>query len=99
MAVNRFYAPVVRIQKDRGHKVVDAGPYRVVRHPGNLGNVILNAAMPLMLASRWAWIPAGISIMLTILRTALEDRMLVRDLPGYAAYGQRTRYRLLPGIW
>src|SRR6266567_849532 len=99
MAVNRFYAPVVRIQKDRGHQVVDSGLYRLVRHPGNLGNVILNAAAPFMLASNWAWIPAGVCIVLTIVRTMLEDRTLYLELPGYVSFSERTRNRLIPGIW
>jgi protein-S-isoprenylcysteine O-methyltransferase Ste14 len=81
MTANRFYTPVVRIQSERGHKVAESGPYRVVRHPGNLGNVVLNVATPLMLASHWAWIPAGLSILLIILRTTMEDRMLRLELP------------------
>lgn len=99
MAANRFYTPVVRIQNERGHKVVESGPYRVVRHPGNLGNLILNLATPFMLASRWAWFPVGFTILLTIVRTKLEDRMLFRELPGYAEYVQRTQERLVPGVW
>jgi protein-S-isoprenylcysteine O-methyltransferase Ste14 len=99
MAANRFYTPVVRIQKERGHKVVDSGPYRLVRHPGNLGNLVLNVATPLMLASRWAWIPAGLSILVTVLRTNLEDRMLCEELPGYAEYVQRTHARIFPAVW
>jgi len=78
---------------------VDSGPYKLVRHPGNLGNLILNLATPLMLASRWSWIPAGFSILLTILRTNLEDRMLSEELPGYAEYVQRTHARLFPVVW
>jgi protein-S-isoprenylcysteine O-methyltransferase Ste14 len=99
MAVNRFYAPTVRIQADRGHTVVEAGPYRQIRHPGNLGNILLNTATPLMLASRWAWIPAGVSILLIFVRTFLEDRFLCVKLPGYSEFIRRTRSRLLPGIW
>ena len=99
MTVNRFYAPVVRIQKERGHKVVDSGPYRMVRHPGNMGNLILNVGAPLMLASDWAWIPAGVCIVLTIVRTMLEDRTLRLELPGYTVFAERTRDRLIPGIW
>jgi protein-S-isoprenylcysteine O-methyltransferase Ste14 len=99
MAVNRFYAPTVRMQADRGHTVIEAGPYRQVRHPGNLGNVLLNAATPLMLASRWAWIPAGASILSILVRTFLEDRFLCAELPGYPEFVRRTRSRLLPGIW
>jgi len=98
-AVNRFDTPVVRIQKERGHKVVENGPYRIVRHPGNLGNIILSIATPPMLASRWAWMPAGLSVAVIVIRTALEDRMLRRELPGYAGYAERTRSRLIPGLW
>jgi len=98
-AVNRFYTPVVRIQNDRGHKVVENGPCRIVRHPGNLANIVLNIATPPMLASRWAWMPAGLSIVVIVIRTALEDRMLRHELPGYAGYAERTRSRLIPGLW
>jgi protein-S-isoprenylcysteine O-methyltransferase Ste14 len=99
MAANRFYASTVRIQKERGHKVVDSGPYRLVRHPGNMGNVMMNAAAPWMLASDWAWIPAGVCLVLTIVRTMLEDRALRQELPGYASFAEATRYRLIPGVW
>jgi protein-S-isoprenylcysteine O-methyltransferase Ste14 len=99
MAMNRFYTPVVRIQSERGHKVVQSGPYALIRHPGNLGNIILNLGIPLMLASRWAWIPAGLSIIVIVLRTVLEDRMLCRELPGYLAFARRTKSRLIPGVW
>jgi protein-S-isoprenylcysteine O-methyltransferase Ste14 len=99
IAANRFYAPLVRIQNDRGHKVVRGGPYQAVRHPGNLGNVALNLGSPLMLASSWAWIPAGISIVLIVVRTAREDHFLRRELPGYDGYARLTRHRLIPGLW
>jgi len=99
MAANRFFAPVVRIQKERRHQVVDSGPYRPVRHPGNLGNVLVYIASPFMLASRWAWIPSGLSIVLTVVRTVLEDRMLRQQLVGYEDYAQRTTKRLVPAVW
>jgi protein-S-isoprenylcysteine O-methyltransferase Ste14 len=99
MAVNRFYAPTVRLQADRGHRVVEAGPYKRIRHPGNLGNILLNIATPLMLASGWAWIPAAVSILLTVVRTMLEDRWLCMELPGYSEFARRTHWRLLPGVW
>jgi protein-S-isoprenylcysteine O-methyltransferase Ste14 len=54
---------------------------------------------PLLLGSGWAFVPAGANAVLFIVRTALEDRMLRRELPGYAEYARRTRFRLLPGIW
>jgi len=99
MAANRFYAPVMRIQKERGHKVVDSGPYRLLRHPGSMGTLILYLATPLMLASHWAWIPAGVSIVVTIVRTALEDRSLRAELDGYKEYAGRVHNRLVPGLW
>ena len=56
-------------------------------------------ATPLILGSFWALVPAGIAALLLIGRTALEDRLLLRELPGYMAYAQAVRYRLLPGVW
>lgn len=97
--VNRFFEPGVRIQTDRGHHVIDTGPYAVVRHPGYLAAIFLAIGTALSLGSLWALIPAAVTIAILILRTALEDRLLQRELPGYKAYTQKTRYRLLPGLW
>lgn len=99
MMANRFFSVAMRIQTDRGHKLVDAGPYAVVRHPGYLGMLIFDLGAPLALASWWALLPAGVAIGCFALRTAREDRMLRADLPGYAEYAARVRYRLLPGVW
>jgi protein-S-isoprenylcysteine O-methyltransferase Ste14 len=99
MLVNRFFSGVVRIQTDRGHTVVSDGPYRFIRHPGYLGGIVADLAGPLALGSAWALIPGGLTTLLIIIRTALEDRTLLEELPGYTEYAQRTRYRLLPGIW
>jgi protein-S-isoprenylcysteine O-methyltransferase Ste14 len=99
MAVNRFFSAVVRIQKDRGHTVVTAGPYQFVRHPGYAGGIVAQFATPLALGAPWALIPAVLTAGLTVLRTALEDRTLQEELDGYKEYAQRVRYRLLPGIW
>ena len=99
MLTNRFFSGVVRIQHDRGHTVVTAGPYRWVRHPGYAGGVVGHMALPLLLGSFWALIPGVLTAGLTVLRTALEDRTLCAELPGYAEYARRTRYRLLPGVW
>ena len=99
MAVNPFFSAVVRIQKERGHSVVSSGPYRVVRHPGYAGGLISIIAVPLLLGSLWALIPAGIVVVLYILRTALEDKTLQNELDGYKKYATQVRYRLLPGIW
>ena len=96
---NRFFSAVVRIQKDRGHTVVTSGPYRFVRHPGYAGGLLFNLLMPVALGSLWALVPAGLNIMLTVVRTSLEDRTLILKLGGYAEYAARTKYRLIPGVW
>ncbi len=99
MAVNRFFSRYVRIQKERGHVVVTDGPYRFVRHPGYVGGILLNLGWGLALGSLWALIPSAIVVGLLVVRTALEDKTLQSELPGYREYTQKTRYRLLPGVW
>ena len=99
MAPNKFFGRYVRIQTDRGHYVVDTGPYRILRHPGYAGFMLFMLASAIALESLWALIPAGITAAVLVIRTALEDRTLIAELPGYAAYTQKTRYRLIPGIW
>lgn len=99
MISNRFFETKVRIQTDRGHTVATAGPYRCIRHPGYVGMILQLLGTPLALASWWGIIPALGAVIAFIIRTALEDRTLQRELPGYSAYAQRVRYRLLPGIW
>lgn len=99
MAANEFFSGLVRIQTDRGHVVASGGPYRCVRHPGYLGAIVFDLSVPLFLGSLWALIPAGITVLVIVVRTALEDRTLQAELDGYRDYAQRVRYRLLPGIW
>ena len=96
---NRYFSGVVRLQSDRGHSVVSSGPYRFVRHPGYAGTVITYLAIPFMLDSTWALIPAVILVGLLFWRTALEDRFLQDNLAGYKDFTQKTRFRLIPGIW
>ena len=98
-AANKFYGRFVRIQKERGHTVETGGPYRYVRHPGYAGMIIFCLASALALGSLWTLIPNGLMALLTIIRTALEDRTLQEELDGYKEYAARVRYRLLPGIW
>ena len=99
MLSNPFFSAVVRIQTDRGHVTVDSGPYRYVRHPGYISGIFTWLAIPLLLGSFWAMIPAIVACALTVLRTKLEDQTLIEELAGYREYTQRTRYRLLPGVW
>ena len=99
MASNEFFSTIVRIQKDRGHTVATNGPYQYVRHPGYVGAMMFQLAMPIMLGSLWALIPAGLSALLYVIRTALEDLTLQEELGGYREYAEQVRYRLLPGVW
>jgi protein-S-isoprenylcysteine O-methyltransferase Ste14 len=96
---NAYLGRMVRIQEDRGHQVVTGGPYRHVRHPMYLGIILLFPCMTWFLGSWWALVPASLIAMLMVIRTALEDRTLQAELPGYAEYAQQVRYRLLPGVW
>lgn len=99
MAANRFFARVVRIQTDRGQEVCTSGPYRFVRHPGYAGMIVYSLAMSFGLGSWWALLPATLAAAAFVVRAALEDRALREELPGYAAYAGRVRYRLIPGVW
>ena len=99
MGVNPFFEKTVRIQTERGHKVIDAGPYGFVRHPGYLGFVGWGISVPFFLGSWWALVPAILSVGGIVVRTALEDITLHEELEGYQSYASRVRYRLIPGIW
>jgi protein-S-isoprenylcysteine O-methyltransferase Ste14 len=98
-SVNTFFSRMVRIQEDRGHRVVTEGPYRLVRHPGYVMSILAFPGAALALGSWWGLIPGFIIAALYVYRTAREDRTLQAELPGYAEYAQRVRYRLIPGIW
>jgi protein-S-isoprenylcysteine O-methyltransferase Ste14 len=99
MAENRFFSSVVRIQTDRGHVVCDTGPYRFVRHPGYAGNIPPLFGIVLALGSVWTLIPAAVALIITLIRTVLEDQTLQEELPGYRDYARRVRFRLIPGIY
>ena len=99
MRANTWFSKVVRIQSDRGHRVVREGPYRFVRHPGYTGWIVLWNSFHLALGS-WLGLAVGLGASAVIvLRTVLEDRYLLRNLPGYDAYAREVRSRLVPGIW
>lgn len=99
MVVNPFFEKTVRIQTERGHRVIDTGPYAYVRHPGYVGFVGWILGTPLLLGSAWAFVPALLSVVGIVVRTALEDRTLQAELPGYPEYAARVRFRLIPGVW
>ena len=96
---NRFFSGMVRIQTDRGQQVVSSRPYRWLRHPGYAGALLAYLATPFFLDSLWAILPTVFLTVVLIVRTALEDRTLQEELPGYADYARRVRYRLVPGIY
>ena len=96
---NKFFSDVIRIQTDRGHTVISDGPYRYMRHPGYVGMILYSLAAPFLLDSPGALIPGGLTVLLVIARTVVEDRTLLEELDGYQEYAGRVRYRLLPGVW
>ena len=99
MIVNRYFESTVRIQEDRDHEVVSTGPYRFVRHPGYLSGILWMSSVPLILGSLYTLLPVMIYSVMMILRTHLEDRTLRDELPGYAEYAERVRFRLVPWVW
>jgi protein-S-isoprenylcysteine O-methyltransferase Ste14 len=99
MLTNNFFSTHVRIQGDRHHQVVSKGPYRLVRHPGYVAMLFYAMAMPLILGSCWSVWPAIAMACFLIIRTALEDKTLIAELPGYKEYTTSVRFRLIPGIW
>jgi protein-S-isoprenylcysteine O-methyltransferase Ste14 len=95
---NKFFSSTVRIQTDRGHTVCDTGLYKIVRHPAYLGSVIQTVGFPLLFGSLWSILPISILIILSVVRTILEDKTLKSELKGYAEYADKTRYMLIPHL-
>lgn len=87
------------IEVEQGQKVISSGPYAVIRHPMYTSMILLFLVIPIALGSYWALIPAVLCVPLYIARILDEEKMLIRDLPGYAEYMQKVKHRLLPGIW
>jgi protein-S-isoprenylcysteine O-methyltransferase Ste14 len=99
MLHNPHFEHEVRIQSDRGHQVIQSGPYRYIRHPGYLGSVLGFLSYPLIVGSAMGLLGSGLGIIGMVVRTYLEDRTLVQELNGYMEYAQTTRYRLFPWVW
>jgi protein-S-isoprenylcysteine O-methyltransferase Ste14 len=96
---NRFLSARSRIQSERGHTVVQHGPYRFVRHPLYASRIVQIAGLALTLGSWIALVPAVLNALLLVVRTSLEDRMLTTELPGYREYAEHVHARLVPGLW
>ena len=90
---------MMRIQVERGHRVCDTGPYKIVRHPGYAGNLLPLPGVAMALSSIWTLIPAIAALVIIVIRTRLEDQALQEELPGYKEYAGRVGYRLIPGIY
>lgn len=95
--VNAYASRIVRVEE--GQQVIDTGPYRIVRHPMYVGMLGFMLATPVALGSWWALIPALGMLPALMARAVAEEEVLRRDLPGYAAYAERVRHRLIPGVW
>jgi protein-S-isoprenylcysteine O-methyltransferase Ste14 len=99
MRANTFLAPVVRLQTDRGQRVISTGPYGFVRHPMYASVLLLFFGGPLMLGSWWGLLGAAALTAVLVVRTILEDHVLQNGLPGYSDYARQVKYRLVPRIW
>jgi protein-S-isoprenylcysteine O-methyltransferase Ste14 len=99
LRANAFAIASVRRQEDRGQVVADSGVYGVVRHPFYAADPLIFVGAGLWLQSYVAALVAVVPVVLMVLRLVLEERFLRRELPGYAAYADRVRYRLVPGVW
>ncbi len=98
-AVNRHFELAVRVQTDRGHRVIDTGPYARVRHPGYIGAILLAAGTALALGSAVSLVLVVLLIGLLAYRSVREETTLRDELEGYAGYMQRVKYRWIPGVW
>ena len=99
MLVNTHFETTVRIQHDRNHQVVSTGPYAYVRHPGYVGASLWALAGPLIVGSPLGLIPAILAVAAVVARSRREETLLRSELPGYADYAARVRYRFIPGLW
>jgi protein-S-isoprenylcysteine O-methyltransferase Ste14 len=98
-ADNTFVSPLVRIQSERKQRVVSTGVYGFVRHPMYLGGILLFIGTPLLLGSMYGLLIGVLISFLLVARILGEEKMLVKELDGYADYRKKVRYRLIPFIW
>lgn len=87
------------IEVVEGQRVITSGPYAIIRHPMYLGVLLMYLLTPIALGSLWAVPIFSLFIPLLVWRIIAEEKILLRDLPGYSEYCQERRYRLLPHIW
>ena len=99
MQENSFASPMIEVQRGRGHKVIDSGPYAHVRHPMYTATIVFSFALPVWLGSLWALLLAAVISVMLGCRIFAEEKTLHAELDGYTAYTRRVRYRLIPKVW
>jgi protein-S-isoprenylcysteine O-methyltransferase Ste14 len=99
MRTNTFFSSIVRIQRDRGQRVITSGPYRFVRHPGYLGMLLRFIFSSLILGSWAAVAVAALFLPVYVIRIRKEEPVLLEQLEGYKEYASRVRHRMVPVLW
>jgi protein-S-isoprenylcysteine O-methyltransferase Ste14 len=94
---NTYGASTIRVVE--GQTVISTGPYSVVRHPMYASALVMLLGVPLSLGSRWGLLAILFMVPVLIWRLLDEERLLYEQLPGYAAYTQQVRHRLVPFFW
>jgi protein-S-isoprenylcysteine O-methyltransferase Ste14 len=99
LKANSFAASQIRVQNERGQKVISTGPYAVVRHPMYAYVLPFLVGTSLLLGSLWGLLGIVLILPLLAARALGEEAMLLEGLPGYREYAAKVRYRLVPGVW
>lgn len=99
MVINKHFEGTVRVQTEKNHMVISEGPYKYIRHPGNLGMFLASFIQPLIIGSIYAFIPSIFAAIMVVIRTQMEDEMLQKELEGYKEYSQKVNFKLIPKIW
>jgi protein-S-isoprenylcysteine O-methyltransferase Ste14 len=94
---NTFTSATIEVAKDQ--RVISTGPYALVRHPMYAGGLLYLLGMPLALGSWWGLVPFAATLPFLIWRLVDEEEFLARNLPGYAEYRNKVRFRLIPRVW
>jgi protein-S-isoprenylcysteine O-methyltransferase Ste14 len=94
---NTFTSATIEVAEEQ--RVVDTGHYARVRHPMYAGALVLLAGIPLALGSYWGFLTIAPMVGTIVWRLLDEEAFLAKHLPGYEAYRQKTRYRLIPRVW
>ena len=97
MRENAYLSRTIKVEE--GQKVVDTGLYGIVRHPMYMATILLFLMIPVVLGSWYALIAFAFYPAIIIVRLKDEEDLLTRELPGYAEYKQKVKYRIIPFIW